>query len=162
MSNVYYAPPFTEQLHADTLKEALMIYIDSMGDIPIPDTVTISCYERMVVPSEFLNPLENVLEHLDGEFGGEDTWTHPTDSMKEAEKVFIKAILDEYEPYACEEIDTFQVKLDDWTTLIAECCKCDWVCKEGTVAEVCKVADEHTMSTTYHWVKLNYNWLKDE
>ena len=162
MSDVYYAPPFTEQLFADTLKEALMIYLDSMCDIPIPDIITMSRYERLVVPFGFLNPLENVLEHLDGEFGGEDSWTQPTDSMKEAEKVFIKAILDEYDPHAYEEVETFQVKLDEWTTLIAECSKCDWVCKEGTVAEVCKVADEHTMSTTYHWVKLNYNWLKDE
>jgi hypothetical protein len=64
---------------------------------------------------QWFSPLEDVLERLDEEFGDPDgERTEPTKKMKEAEEAFMKVILSEYVPWACDEICVEEVHALTW------------------------------------------------
>jgi hypothetical protein len=46
--------------------------------------------------------LETVLDRLDDEYGGDVDSTEPTPEMKAAAETFVRAVVDQYVPYACE------------------------------------------------------------
>ena len=166
MSNVYYAFPYAEDtLCSETEQEFIEMYIDDAFGVPLSEKITIARYEPKPIPSKFLNPLEIVLEHLDEEFGGEEEWTLPTPTMQEAEVVFVEAVLSEYQNNAFEEVERYEIDLNEWVKITAYCGnQCDWEVDEGSVAEVSDAANKHLLESnqnkTYHLPTLNYDWLK--
>jgi hypothetical protein len=56
------------------------------------------------------------MERLEEEFGNPDTRQamEPTAGMKLAEAAFLEAILAEYKPFACEEIYSEEVDIEEW------------------------------------------------
>src|SRR5690606_19353922 len=67
--------------------------------------LTVCEFAPMKPDPDSYNPLEHILEQLDDEFGDPDSCdgTAATEAMKQAEKVFIAAVLAEYTPWMCEK-----------------------------------------------------------
>lgn len=86
-----------EDLVGDLCRDA------SIDDMPWP--LTVVCYRRRSVkdqaPHLATRLLEDALERLDDEFGGEEP-TQPTQSMKDSAMRFAGEILGEYVPWQCE------------------------------------------------------------
>ncbi len=97
----------TERLMYDDFDEAMEHILDDFEEGEEPETIEICRYERDVVKPSFLEGrlLESALEDLECDFGDPDCddWPEPTSRMIEAEKEFIKVILEEY------EVPTFKV-----------------------------------------------------
>ncbi len=96
--------------------EAVEMYLDGLDD-EWPETVELVGYSRMKVTSGSFDEwiLENLLEHLDENYGGEDAeWTEPTDAMEEAAKTFVEAVVSEYVPWACEPVEKRTVDVSEW------------------------------------------------
>jgi hypothetical protein len=84
----------------------------------LPETTEVKGYAKMKVNyrESWLSPLEDVLERLDEEYGdpsGGD-YSKPTDRMKAAEKEFLKVIVEEYEPWMCEEVCKEEINTLEW------------------------------------------------
>lgn len=107
-----------ERLEHEDRDEAIYDYLDAnyvrAGD---PATVTLQGYVRCEVNSQELadQALETLLEDLDEQYAdpeGEDT--KATDAMKAAAKVFVDAVLSEYEVYTCELVFSEEVDVSAW------------------------------------------------
>ena len=82
---------------------------------PLPEKITICGFARMDVSAMGLNPLEDCLEKLDEEYLGPDSeYSKPTESMKKAEKRFLKVIEKEYIPWMCEEVCRKEIVVAEW------------------------------------------------
>ena len=106
---------YAEMLYCESMNEAIESYLDS-NITPLKGTLTVYGF----VPS---NPtklklegdiLGTVLEWLDEEYGPEDDYTEPTDTMAEAEDVFIDAILKEYVSRRYQVVHKEVVYVEDW------------------------------------------------
>ncbi len=58
--------------------------------------------------------LENLLERLDEDYGPPEDSTDKTDAMKEAAKVFVQAVLDEYLVWRCEVVERKTIDVPEW------------------------------------------------
>jgi hypothetical protein len=92
--------------HADP-DEAIEAHIDGWHPDPIESIGEITMYEYAPMKptlSKCGSPLERVLEQLDEEYGDPNGDGYEvTEAMKEAEQVFLKAVLAQYRPWACEQ-----------------------------------------------------------
>jgi hypothetical protein len=79
------------------------------------DTLIVYEYAPMEIDLKPLGVLDALLETLDEEYGNPNEYTKPSNKMKEAEQVFIKAVLDEYHIWACEQTgENVVVKVLEW------------------------------------------------
>lgn len=107
-----------EELHYRDKNKAIESILDFFD--PFPETIEICGYARVEKPApEKLegSVLENLIEHLDCDFelGHPDGDSYEiTDGMKEAESVFIKAVLKEYNPWSCEIVTRETVDVQKW------------------------------------------------
>ena len=123
--------PFAEQYHYTTQEDAIEGYLDGvrlekflvehdMQKEHWPETLECKGYARKEADFDGVllrgNVLEILLEHLDcnEDLGSPDESTKATKKMIEAERVFIKAVLDEYEVWACEPVETVTVNVKEW------------------------------------------------
>jgi len=105
-----------ERLESDA-GEAITNALDSWEIKDWPETITINKYARMVPSPKDLEGslVESALEWLDDTFGEPDVgYTKPTPAMLVAEKVFVAAILDEYEPWMCEQVGEETINVLEW------------------------------------------------
>lgn len=112
----YYGGYGDEQLYHTTERE----YIESILDNEYenqPKEITVCAFKRMV-PSvdEYTHIfIDDLLERLDEEYGSpEGDIDKPTKGMIEAECIFIKAVIAEYHPWACEEVSRRVVSIAKW------------------------------------------------
>ena len=86
----------------------------------LPDTITITAFRRPKLDIGKFNPLEFVLEELDEEYADPEDirGADATPAMIEAEKEFLKIVLDEYSPWRADKSHHVTVNLADW---IREC-----------------------------------------
>ena len=82
MSNNLWGQIDQEQLVARTLDEAIAVYVSHVyeeagPDVCLPEIVRLAEYESMTVSRARLNPLEMLLEDLDGEYSVFD-WVEST------------------------------------------------------------------------------------
>jgi len=115
----YWGDGDSEVLIYTTEDEAIEHILDVMQ--PFPEQIEIVGFAEMKPPrvEDFTgNFLETILENLDEEYGNPDNthYTEPTENMKKAEEAFIKAVLDDYEPYVCEEITRKTINVREWVT----------------------------------------------
>lgn len=100
--------------------DALTEYFDNVPDellSEIPDEITLVGYSPMVIQEHYLSGvLDRAIEHLDDEFGNPDGSSFkPSDSLLAAERAFIRAIIEEYEPWACEKTgEKMVVNMREW------------------------------------------------
>ena len=104
-------------LHFDNKDDAINDLIDNFNEGEEPETITIAGYAPMKVVMP--NILEMLLENLDEELSDPDgDLTEPTEAMKEAEKVFLAVIENEYKPWAHEEVCRKEINVKEWLAKI--------------------------------------------
>lgn len=114
---VFYGINDPERLEYEDDDEAIEAYLDDLYPDDLPETIELCGYARREIKPEFLSDslLGSALEGLDEEFGDPDgNHTKPTQNMKDAEKVFIEAILAEYEPWMCECVSREEINVKEW------------------------------------------------
>ncbi|NIO43643.1 MAG: hypothetical protein GTO41_27910 [Burkholderiales bacterium] len=95
-----------EYLQSD-IHDVIEYWLDSQHPTPIdqlPKVITVHEYSRRVPDEDGSRQLEDLLEQLDEEYADPNTsdFTKPTETMKEAARVFAAAVLAEYEVWTCE------------------------------------------------------------
>lgn len=111
---VLWGSPDDERLEYADEDVAIEAILDGI-DGPLPETITICGFARMEVDILRLNPLEDCLETLDEEYGDpEGEYSESTETMKEAERVFLAAIKKEYTTWMCEEVCRKEINVADW------------------------------------------------
>lgn len=113
----YWGSEDDEQLSHEDREEYIEDRLGEMDPEEWPDFLEVVGFARVEVTAEFLGgvPLESVLDSLDETFGNPDFgYTEPTEGMKEAERVFLEAVLKDYVPWSCEEVVRESVDLRVW------------------------------------------------
>lgn len=80
-------------------------YLEDLPMDVVREIEELTVYEhRPMTPelSDCGHPLEYVLEMLDEEYGNPHRYGEATEAMKEAEQVFLRAVLAEYQSWMCE------------------------------------------------------------
>jgi len=83
---------------------------------PHPDTIDLHGYARMRVGFLKGDTLDRTIEDLDEEYGDPDgnDDSPKTDKMYAAEAAYHQAIVEGYEPWACEPVVTVTIDLRKW------------------------------------------------
>lgn len=143
----YYDCRDSEELTWTEPDEAIESYLDSRGVLhpgmteaevldALPETVTLKGYARMVISEGEIDNragdvLEGLLENLHVQYGNHDDGPdNATPAMNEAARAFVKAVVAEYEPWACEVVSEEEVDVEAW---VREHCP-DWL-KDDTKEE---------------------------
>ena len=111
----YWDSEGEERLTYTDKDEAIMGILDGLDKLP--EKIEICGYARMIPNVELLAhlALERLLENLDEEYGDpEGGYVSGTDKMKEAAKVFLTAVLDEYVIWACILVKRETVDVPAW------------------------------------------------
>lgn len=113
----------SEELYHSDKDEAIEAFLDGFM-LPVmkpedwaavPKTIEVSGYVRAKVDRNLDGiPLEHILELLDEDYGNPDAETKPTKRMKEAEKEFLKVVLEEYFVWNCEKVCKEEVNTMEW------------------------------------------------
>ena len=107
--------PDGERLDHDSMDEAVASYLDDIEPANWPETLEVYGYARMEITLPNGSALESLLEYLDEEYSDpDDEAAGPTAKMAEAERAFLDVVQAEYEPWACEKVDTITVNVQDW------------------------------------------------
>lgn len=102
-----------EILSHETVDEAVESFLEDCDQFP--ETIEIRGYARMQPSPDVLRPLEDLLEYLDEEYGDPDgPPTEATAKMKEAERAFINVVLQDYSSWACEQVTTEIILVNEW------------------------------------------------
>ena len=114
----FYGINDPERLEYEDDDEAILAYLDGLYPDDLPETIELCGYARREVKPEFFKDffIEQAFERLDEEFGDPDGdfTSKPTQKMKDAEKIFIEAILAEYEPWMCECVSREDIDVKEW------------------------------------------------
>ena len=104
--------------------EAVIYYLDGIGGKlkDLPETIEVVGYRRKEVTKRDLyymnSPLEQIIEYLDDEWGDPDGEFDQSGwkEMSAAEDQFLQVIIDNYVPWACEEIPETKetVNVQEW------------------------------------------------
>lgn len=101
----------------DDMDEAIEYYLDGIWKIE-PDLYLTVCEMAPMLPmlGPCNSPLEYMIECLDEEYSDpEGDYSVPTPAMREAERVFIQAVLKEYKSWLCEPTGVkHTVRAYDW------------------------------------------------
>jgi len=135
---VFWGKEDDEHLTYSEMDDAIESMLDGMDDIKdLPKTIDVCGYAYMKPNpgSTSEHVLEHLLEHLDEEYSDPDgSYAAPTDSMKEAAKAFVTAVLDEYTVWACDLVKRETVNVQAWI----KANRPDWLdeCHEGIETKV--------------------------
>jgi len=115
---VFWGDKDDEHLTFAEMDDAIESILDGMDDInALPETIDVCGFARMEpnAKSEAVRVLERTLSDLDQEYGNPDgNYTKATDSMQEAAKTFVAAVLDEYTVWACDIVKRETVNVQAW------------------------------------------------
>lgn len=113
---VFWDSEDEERLTYSEQDDAIECLLD--GTDPLPEKLEICGYARMELPkaeSLVSHVLDHLMETLDKEYADpEGSYTDATDGMKEAAKVFVAAVLDEYTNWACELVKRETIDVMEW------------------------------------------------
>ena len=114
----YDCSKYAEVLEHRDRDEAISCYLDDIEPEHWPETVTVTAYAPMELPSNvqaWLSPLDDMLETMDEEYGNpEGDATEPSATLREAERVFVEAVVAEYHVWMHEDISTEEVNVAEW------------------------------------------------
>ena len=106
---------YAEQLSHGDIEEAVENYLDGLYQKDWPETLTVFGHVRMKPLDEEFSDLERLLETLDEEYGDPDgDGPEQTPAMIEAEKAFIEVMRKEYHVWACEQVTTREINVQEW------------------------------------------------
>ncbi len=129
MKTKYYLVDGMDDERLQFTEPCVAIY-DYLGDLldrdgnldSISGHIILNEYEPMSVDSVELGMLDHAIEVLDEEFGdpGSHKPTKPTALMLAAENALKEAIVRDYEPWACELVNSTSVDISEYIAEIAE------------------------------------------
>ena len=103
------------ELRCETIDEAVEYRLDDLDKADWPEKLTVYGYAPVVATVRRGMVLDNLLEHLDSEYGVEfRDAMEPTDRMREAERVFVETVLSLYEVGNCDIVETVVIDVNDW------------------------------------------------
>lgn len=111
---VYYGNDDDEHLYEKEADQYIEYALDALSELPA--TIEIVAYRRMK-PNHWDGEsiIEHILEDIDQNFGVPDGEVfEATPNMVVAAEVLAKVIVEEYVPWACEAVETFQVDVQVW------------------------------------------------
>lgn len=106
-----------ERLSCMSKDEAIEYYLDDIEEDKEPDTVKVYGFARQEIADneDGIGILEDFLANLDENYGDPDgDCTEITDKMKKAAKVFVDAVISEYEVWTCDCVYEEEVDLGKW------------------------------------------------
>ena len=89
-------------------------YCGEMYPPDAPESILLIPYTRVKLPEPFANPLEQVIESLEDEYGDMEWGTSnfvPSETLKAMERAMLNQIREEYVPWLCEKSDLPRVEL---------------------------------------------------
>ena len=100
-----------EILRHDSVAEAVISWHDESLIEILPETVTVYGFARRVIDRAWLYRIvaEHLTESIDEEYGGEDGPVDEPASVQAATKAFVDSVVDDYEPWQCEIVETIEV-----------------------------------------------------
>lgn len=110
-----WGPPNAERLLSENRDEALELLLEELEELP--DTIKIAGYRRAEITHADVwaaDTLERLLEALDEEYGDPDEATKASIRMIEASKAFVRAVIDEYTVWHCEQVHEETVDVKVW------------------------------------------------
>lgn len=116
-----------DQIYGGDVEDAVVAVLDDAHP-EIPDEVTVYAFARCTSPDaeeEAADVLENLLAHLDEEYGDPDGGaTEPTPAMVETMRIAIRTVLASYDVWRCEPVAEIVVRRVDLPHLWAGFVKC--------------------------------------
>lgn len=113
--------PDEERLRFTDQDEAIEHYLDDLGGLLYwPESVTVHGFARAAVGE--VHPIEKSAEHLleyllewlDEDYGDPGAPTKPSEEMRGAARVFVKSVVEQYEPWACVKVSEQSVLVLPW------------------------------------------------
>jgi hypothetical protein len=85
----------------------------------LPKVVTVKAFARIRVSDGDRKrlqgeALDRIIESLDEEYGSPEDESTVTDGMKAAAEAFVATVVSEYTPWACEQVDSWEVEVEPW------------------------------------------------
>lgn len=109
-----------EVLIHDDPEDAIQDYFDDLSDYDlseIPDELVVVGYAPMKITEIMIgDPLNRILEDLDSEYGDPNgNHMEPSERLLALEREFVKAIIEEYVPWACERTgEKVVINMREW------------------------------------------------
>ena len=115
---IYWDCEESEILTHTDIDEAVEYFLENIEIKDWPEITEVSGYAKLKISESEKaryaeRILENLLEDLDEEYGGED-YTEPSDKMKEAAKRFMDEFVNEYQVWRCWPEVTEKVNTMEW------------------------------------------------
>jgi len=114
---VYWSVGDEEELYHHNIDEAIEAFIDDCHPDKPPEIIELVGYKRMEPKASSYTDrvLDDLLDRIDEEHGnpGGDP-NAATDKMHSAARVFVKAVLADYTPWACEPVVRQTVNTAEW------------------------------------------------
>ena len=117
MIDVFYGGADWEVLeeNLDTAIERMLddvMYIDK----DVPDELTMTVFKHKTITPDMFKyaVIEGFIEQLDDEYGDPYEGTYISDTMMEAEKVFLEAVVGEYSVYICNPVSSEHISVLDY------------------------------------------------
>lgn len=131
-SVVFWDAKDSEILYFTTLDDAVEAALDDMDPCDRPDELVVRGMARMQASfgaTKAEDLCVELIEDLDTELGNPDGDTpRPTEKMIAAAEALLKTILNEYEPWACEEVCSETINVKEWIQKNRP----DWIKEEPT------------------------------
>ncbi len=109
----YWAFGEEDHFSATEPEEAIGHYLEACD--PLPETIEIHGYSKVIATTEGCHPLEHLLECMDEEYGDPDGGApDETDAMRAAEKAFLAVVEAEYMPWACDRVSSETINVKEW------------------------------------------------
>lgn len=114
---MYWGVKGAEETLVESQFDAVESYLDDLSLDQMPETLTVQGFvPRKPTVGDCGRVLQRLIEDLEEEYGNPDgdCWT-PTQTLRDAEQVFLKAVLAEYQAFACEPFgDSVIIVVRDW------------------------------------------------
>lgn len=132
---VFWSVEEQEYLNSKSINEAIEEYLETLMDVKakilksdLPKNVTVTGYARRYIDENVEIKAENILvdllENLDGEYGGEDNVTGIKDNWQAMMEETLKVIFDEYEPWQCVPVKEEKIDIMEWIKSHGTWAKC--------------------------------------
>jgi len=114
MPRFYDYDPEPEILIFEEEFDAIACYLDDQDILPLK--LKIYGFDKVRIDKKNVNIdiLSPILESLDEEYGDPSNFSEPTPRMLEAVEELKKVILEEYEPWLCEQVSEKEIDVKQW------------------------------------------------
>lgn len=128
-AHLFYSCPSenVERLTHTSLDESVYTHLDEYRSaseiramIDEEETIEVTAWERDMPSRVECEFLDDLLERIEADRNPNGKPIEKIDVLKAAEQAFIDVLLANYDPWACERVETISVKVEDWVNHLSE------------------------------------------